>query len=79
MNQEEKARRYDWLLGQHKSIENQIARVPKIPLEETFQSMDSLEYTPQNQEVVNQSSPMNRAILQLKLLHIHYLDDDSSL
>ena len=54
MKKEEKARRYDWLLGQHKSIENQIARVPKIPLEETFQSMDSLEYTPQNQEVVNQ-------------------------
>ena len=54
MNQEEKGRRYDWLLGQHKSVENQIARVPKLPLEETFQSIDSSEYTQQNQEIVNQ-------------------------
>lgn len=54
MNQEEKGRRYDWLLGQHKQVENEIARVPKLPLEETFQSMDSSEYTPQNQELVNQ-------------------------
>jgi hypothetical protein len=54
MNQEEKGIRYDWLLGQHRQIENEIARVPKLPLEETFQSMDSSEYTPQNQELINQ-------------------------
>jgi hypothetical protein len=28
MNQEEKGIRYDWLLGQHRQIENEIARVP---------------------------------------------------
>ena len=54
MNQEEKGKRYDWLLTQYKQIERQINNIPKLPLEETLQSLDSREYTPQNQERVNQ-------------------------
>tara|TARA_R100001198_G_C5036191_1_gene99301 strand:+ start:176 stop:388 length:213 start_codon:yes stop_codon:yes gene_type:complete len=54
MNQEEKGKRYDWLLAQYKQIERQINNIPKLPLEETLQSLDSKEYTPHNQEKVNQ-------------------------
>ena len=54
MNNEEKGKRYDWLLEQYKQVERQINRVPKLPLEETLQSLDSSEYSPQNQETVNQ-------------------------
>ena len=44
MNQEQKGQRYDWLLGQYRQIENQINMVPKLPLEETFQDVNSKEY-----------------------------------
>ena len=53
MNQQEKAKRYDWLLEQYKQVERQIKMVPKLPLEETLQSLDSKEYTPENQNKVN--------------------------
>ena len=54
MNQEEKGKRYDWLLGQYRQIENQIRTVPKLPLEETFQDVNSKEYTDENLNKVNQ-------------------------
>jgi ribosomal protein L10 len=54
MNNEEKGKRYDWLLEQYKQVERQINRVPKLPLEETLQSLDSSEYSPQNQQIINQ-------------------------
>ena len=54
MNQEQKAQRYDWLLGQYKGIERQINQIPKLPLEETLQDINSTEYTPENQNKVNQ-------------------------
>ena len=54
MNQEEKAKRYDWLLEQYKQVENQINRIPKLPLDQTLQSLDSAEYSPQNQQAINQ-------------------------
>ena len=62
MNQEEKGKRYDWLLTQYKQIERQINNIPKLPLEETLQSLDSREYTPQNQERVNQLKNQLRRI-----------------
>ena len=53
MNQDEKAKRYDWLLDQYKNIERQINMVPKMPLEETLQDIHSREYTPENQAKIN--------------------------
>ena len=34
--------------NEYKNIENQISLIPKLPLEETLQDVNSLEYTPQN-------------------------------
>ena len=48
MNQQEKAQRYDWLLNEYKKVETQIHLIPKLPLEQTLQDVNSLEYTPQN-------------------------------
>ena len=53
MNQEQKAQRYDWLLGQYKSIERQINNVEKLPLEQTLQDINSAEYTQENLAKVN--------------------------
>ena len=53
MNQEEKGKRYDWLLGQYRQIENQINMVPKLPLEETLADANSKEYTSENLNKVN--------------------------
>jgi len=53
MNQEEKAQRYDWLLNQYKGIEMQINSIPKLPLEETMQDLQSREYNDENQAKVN--------------------------
>tara|TARA_R110000824_G_scaffold227009_1_gene414811 strand:+ start:808 stop:1029 length:222 start_codon:yes stop_codon:yes gene_type:complete len=52
MNNEQKGQRYDWLLNQAEQIERQISRVPKLPLEETLQDLDSKEYSPENQAQV---------------------------
>ena len=52
MNNEQKAQRYDWLLNQAQQIERQINRVPKLPLEETLQDLDSKENSPENQAQV---------------------------
>ena len=69
MNQEEKAKRYDWLLEQYKQVEREIKRVPKLPLEQTLQSLDSTEYTPQNQEIVNQlRNKQNQIDIEVKKL-----------
>jgi|7_EtaG_2_1085326.scaffolds.fasta_scaffold199242_2 hypothetical protein len=54
LNQQQKGERYDWLLNQYKGIERQINMIPKLPLEETIQSLDSREYTPENLIKVNQ-------------------------
>ena len=62
MNQEEKAKRYDWLLNEYKGVERQINMIAKLPLEETLNSLDSQEYTAENQGKVN--------ILKLKLTRI---------
>jgi|TARA_R110001606_G_C14861036_1_gene588524 hypothetical protein len=53
MNQEEKAKKYDWLLEKYKQVEQQINMVPKMPLEETLKDLNSVEYTPENQIKVN--------------------------
>jgi len=53
MNQEQKGQRYDWLLNQYKVIERQINQVPKLPLEETLQDLNSREYNAKNQAIVN--------------------------
>ena len=53
MNQEEKAKRYDWLLDQYKGIEMQIRRIPKLPMEATLQDLESKEYSPENQAKEN--------------------------
>ena len=36
MNQEEKAQRYDWLLGEYTRVEKMIHSIPKLPLERNF-------------------------------------------
>ena len=53
MNQEEKAQRYDWLLGEHTRVEKMINSIPKLPLDETLQDVNSVEYSPDNQKKVN--------------------------
>ena len=53
MNQEQKAQRYDWLLDQYKQIEREISRIPKLPLDETLQDLNSKEYSDANQIQVN--------------------------
>ncbi len=69
MNNEEKAKRYDWLLEQYKQVERQINRIPKLPLEETLQSLDSSEYSPQNQQRVNQlKTQLNQIDIEVKRL-----------
>ena len=52
MNQQDKGQRYNWLLEEHKSVERQINGVPKLPLEQTLQDLDSREYSPQNQAII---------------------------
>ena len=52
MNSEEKAKRYDWLLEQYKQVENNIKRVPKLPLETTLQDVNNREYTLENEKKV---------------------------
>eukprot|EP01050_Picozoa_sp_SAG11_P000909 SAG11_NODE_33_length_22289_cov_12.857999_40_plen_71_part_00 len=54
MNQQEKGQRYNWLLEEHKRVERQIQEVPKLPLEETLQDLDSREYNPSNQAIIDQ-------------------------
>ena len=54
MNQEQKGQRYNWLLEEHKRVERQIHNIPKRPLEETLQDLDSIEYTPENQAKIDQ-------------------------
>jgi len=64
MNQEQKGQRYNWLLEEHKRVERQIHEVPKRPLEETLQDLDSREYTPQNQVTIDQ---LNHQIMLIDL------------
>lgn len=49
MNNEQKAQRYDWISNEINRTQNQISRVEKRPLEEVFQDLNSVEYTPENQ------------------------------
>ena len=53
MNGEEKAQKYDWLLTEYRRVENMINTIPKLPLEQTLQDVNSVEYTPENQQKVN--------------------------
>ena len=53
MNQQEKAERYDFLLAEYRRVETMINSIPKLPLEETLQDVNSVEYTPENQSKVN--------------------------
>jgi hypothetical protein len=62
MNQEQKAQRYDWLLGEYKRIEHQINMVPKLPLEETLGDIYSREYSVENQIKVDNLKLMLRNI-----------------
>jgi len=69
MNQQEKAQRYDWLLNEYKKVENQIHLIPKLPLEQTLQDVNSLEYTPQNLTKVNNlKNQLERIDLEVKRL-----------
>lgn len=49
MDNEEKAKRYDWLTNQSNQIQNQINQIEKRPLEETLQDLNSVEYSAENQ------------------------------
>lgn len=53
MNQEEKAKRYDWLLEQYKLVEREIKKIPKLPLETTLHDVNNREYTLENERKVN--------------------------
>ena len=69
MNQDEKAKRYDWLLNEYKKIESQINLIPKIPLEETLQDVNSMEYTPENLiKVTNLKNMQQQIDLDVKRL-----------
>jgi len=63
MNNEQKAQRYDWLTGQVNQIQRQINEVEKIPLEETLQDLDSVEYSAENQLKIDK--------LNQQLLSVH--------
>tara|TARA_R110000823_G_scaffold22630_1_gene67876 strand:+ start:108 stop:329 length:222 start_codon:yes stop_codon:yes gene_type:complete len=54
MNNEEKAKRYDWLSNQINIVQNQINQIEKRPLEETLNDLNSVEYSAENQSKVNQ-------------------------
>ena len=54
MNNEEKAKRYDWLSNQINIVQNQINQIEKRPLEETLNDLNSVEYSVENQSKVNQ-------------------------
>ena len=62
MNQEQKAKRYDWLLNEHKRIERQINMVPKLPLDETLNDIYSREYSVENQVKVDNLNLMLKNI-----------------
>lgn len=64
MNQAQKGERYNWLLEEHKKVERQILNVPRRPLEETLQDLDSREYSPQNQIIIDQ---LNHQIMLIDL------------
>tara|TARA_R110000744_G_scaffold260923_2_gene375807 strand:+ start:528 stop:740 length:213 start_codon:yes stop_codon:yes gene_type:complete len=69
MNQDEKAKRYDWLLNEYKKIESQINLIPRIPLEETLQDVNSREYTPENLiKVTNLKNMQQQIDLDVKRL-----------
>jgi len=64
MNQEQKGQRYNWLLEEHKRVERQIHEVPKLPLEETLQDLESREYSRANQATIDQ---LNHQIMLIDL------------
>jgi|TARA_R110000744_G_scaffold314582_1_gene421605 hypothetical protein len=69
MNQQEKAQRYDWLLNEYKKIESQITQIPRLPLEQTLQDVNSAEYTPENLiKVNNLKNQQQRIDLDVKRL-----------
>tara|TARA_R110002020_G_scaffold107782_3_gene250159 strand:- start:1091 stop:1303 length:213 start_codon:yes stop_codon:yes gene_type:complete len=69
MNQEQKAQRYDWLLDQYKQIEREISRIPKLPLDETLQDLNSKEYSDANQiQVTNLTNKLRMIDEEVKRL-----------
>ena len=54
MNNEQKAQRYDWLTNQASRIQRQIQEIPKLPLEETLQDLNSVEYSTENKLKIDQ-------------------------
>jgi len=80
MNQEQKAQKYDWLLNQYKMIELEIKRIPKLPLEETLQDIHSKEYSPENQNKINQLNiKLQQIDVEVKKLFIWKIRDNTEI
>ena len=62
MNNEQKAQRYDWLTNQVSRIQRQIREIPKLPLEETLQDLNSVEYSTESQLKINQLNEQLRMV-----------------
>jgi prefoldin subunit 5 len=62
MNNEQKAQRYDWLTNQASRIQRQIQEIPKLPLEETLQDLNSVEYSAENQLKIDQLNEQLRMV-----------------
>ena len=62
MNNEQKAQRYDWLTNQASIIQRQIQEIPKLPLEETLQDLNSVEYSTENKLKIDQLNQQLRMI-----------------
>ena len=69
MNQQEKAQKYDWLLSEYRRVENMMTTIPKIPLEETLQDVNSVEYSPENlQKINNLKASLQKIDMEVKRL-----------
>jgi len=62
MNNEQKAQRYEWLTNQASRIQRQIQEIPKLPLEETLQDLNSVEYSAENQLKIDQLNEQLRMV-----------------
>lgn len=62
MNNEQKAQRYEWLTNQLSRIQRQIQEVPKLPIEQTLQDLNSVEYSDENQLKIDQLNEEIRMI-----------------
>ena len=56
MREEEKARKYDWLMREHVRLENQLSAIQQLPIEEQSSYVDkdkTVMYNQDNQMKVN--------------------------